>query len=317
MPDGDGMKVVITARNFVFDGCDAVALLERQGFETAVIGEGATASEAAYYEAIKDADAVINGFEPISGGLLEQCARLKLISVRGVGYDYIDAEVCRKRGITVARTVGTVGAAVSELAMAYLLHFAREVPRQNEAMQRGKWERIMTEGLCGKTLGILGFGEIGQALAKKAAAFGVQVLYHCRTPKAYSQHTFVPLTTLLAQSDYLVLALPLTAETQGIIDEAAFSKMKRNAVLVNVARAGLVDSKALRDAVTNGRIRGAAVDVYAAEPCTDSLLRGVENILLTPHTAPFTKANFAQMNRLAAENVIRFFDGSIEDKYLV
>ena len=314
---GDSMKVVISARNFIFDGCDAVALLERHGFETVDVSDKTMADEAAYFEAIKDADAVINAFEPMSKELLAKCKKLQLISVRGVGYDYIDAAACRELGIVVMRTVGTVGEAVSELAMGYLLHFAREIPRQNAAMQQGKWERVMTEGLHGKTLGVLGFGEIGQALAKKAAAFGMRVLYHCRTPKAFTAYTYVPLDTLLAQSDYLVLALPLNDETRGMIDAAALAEMKPDAVLVNVARAGIADADALRDAVTSGRLRGAAVDVYETEPCTDSPLRGVENILLTPHTAPFTKKNFIDMNFLSAENVVRFFDGTIDKKYLV
>lgn len=311
------MKVVISARNFVFDGCGAVEYLENNGFETVDITGRNLSDEAEYYEAIKDADAIINGFEAISPEMLSKCNKLRLISVRGVGYDYIDVETCRKNNIAIARAVGTVGEAVSELAMAYILHFAREVSRQNESMQSGKWERIMTEGLGKKTLGIIGFGEIGQALAKKADAFGMNVLYYCKTPKVHSKHTFTTLETLYRESDYIVLALPLCDETRNMINEAAFLKMKENAVLINVARAGIVDTFALCNAVKSKRIRGAAVDVYESEPCTNSPLAGIDNILLTPHTAPYTKKNFIDMNMLAAENVVRFFEGSIDEKYLV
>jgi D-3-phosphoglycerate dehydrogenase len=249
--------------------------------------------------------------------MLKECSNLKLISVRGVGYDYIDTAVCAEMGIAISRAVGTVGKAVSELAMAYMLHFARKVSCQNEAMQRGKWERIMTEGLGGKTLGIFGFGEIGQALAKKAEAFDMKVRYFCRTPKDNPDYLFSSPDEIYANSDYIVLAIPLCEETRKMIDENALSKMKKNAVLINIARAGIVDNNALCNAVKNEIIRGAAVDVYENEPCTDSTLKGVNGIILTPHTAPFTKQNFIDMNMLAAQNVIDYFNGSIDKKYLV
>ena len=311
------MKVVISARNFVFDGCGAVHLLQEHGFEVINVTDGNIQCEDDYLNAIRDADAVINAFEPMSRSLLAACPKLKLISVRGVGYDYIDAAACKEHGIAIARTVGTVGNAVSEQVMAYILSFARQIHAQNAAMQAGVWDRIMTEGADKMTLGILGFGEIGQSLAKKAEAFGMRILYHCKTPKQIPPYAYVPFETLLRESDYLVLALPLTEETKGMIDKNALQKMKRSAVLINVARAGIADNAALREAVDNNTIAGAAVDVFETEPCTDSVLKGTENILLTPHTAPFTKNNFIEMNLLAAQNVIDYFNGDIDKKYLV
>ena len=311
------MKVAISARNFVFEGCGAVELLESRGFETVNITDRVFNNENDYFEAIKDADALINAFEPMSANLISKCVKLKLISVRGVGYDYIDAEACRKNGIAISRAVGTVGGAVSELCISYMLHFARQVSRQSEAMHSGRWERLMTDGLDGKTLGIIGFGEIGQALAKKADVFGMRVIYNCLTAKNEPKYAFTDLNTLYEQSDYIVLALPLNEKTQGMINTDALSRMKRSAVLINVARSGIADNSALYDALKNGAIRAAAIDVYENEPCTDSVFRGLDNVLLTPHTAPFTQKNFTDMNMLAAQNVIRFFDGSIESRFLV
>lgn len=311
------MKVVISARNFFFDGCGAAELLRSNGFEVCDITDKPLADETAYYNEICDADAVINAFEPMSRALLEKCGNLKLISVRGVGYDYIDAAACRDCGIAIARTVGTVGDAVSEQAMAYILHFARQISALNADMQAGCWNRIMAEGANKMNLGIIGFGEIGQALAKRAAAFGMNIRYFCKTPKPEFEYEFTPLEELLAQSDYIVLALPLNDETRGMIDKNALAKMKRSAVLINVARSGIVDNAALKEAVENGIIGGAAVDVFEAEPCTDSILRGVKNIILTPHTAPFTRNNFIDMNNLAAQNIIDFFSGKIDKRFLV
>jgi len=311
------MKVVITARNFAFEGCTATALLQENGFAVYDFSDREARNGAAYLQALREADAVINGFEPMDAALLSQCERLRLISVRGVGYDYLDLSACAAQHIAIARTVGCVGDAVAEQAMAYILYFARQVHTLNAFMQQGEWNRIMTEGAAGKTLGIIGFGEIGRALAKRAAAFGMRVLYHCRTPKTELPYTFAPLDTVLAESDYVALALPLTDETRHLLDAAALAKMKPGAVLINVARAGIVDSEALREAVESGRLRGAAVDVFESEPCTDSVLKGVEGIILTPHTAPFTKSNFIRMNDRAARNVIDFFRGEIDKKYLV
>ena len=145
----------------------------------------------------------------------------------------------------------------------------------------------------------------------------MNIRYYCKTPKPEFDYAFAPLDELLAHSDYVVLALPLTEETRGMMDETALAKMKRSAVLINVARAGIADNAALKAAVENGVIKGAAVDVFETEPCTDSILRGVKNIILTPHTAPFTRNNFIEMNTLAAENIINFFNGTIDKKYLV
>ena len=311
------MKVVVSARNFFFDGCGAAELLSAAGFEVCDITDKPIADEAAYFDEIRDADAVINAFEPMSRSLLEKCENLKLISVRGVGYDYIDSAACRDCGIAIARTVGTVGDAVSEQAMAYILHFARQISALNADMQAGKWNRIMTEGANKMNLGIIGFGEIGQELAKRAAAFGMNIRYFCRTPKPEFDYAFTPLDELLSQSDYIVLALPLNDETRGMIDKNALSKMKHGAVLINVARSGIVDNAALKEAVESGIIGGAAVDVFETEPCTDSILRGVKNIILTPHTAPFTRNNFIEMNTLAAQNIIDFFSGKIDKRFLV
>lgn len=310
------MKVVISARNFFFDGCNAAELLRENGFEVYDITDKNILCEADYYNEIRDADAVINAFEPMSRRLLEKCERLKLVSVRGVGYDYIDFAACRDLNIALARTVGTVGNAVSEQVMAYILYFARQVHALNADMQQGRWNRVMTGGTDKKKLGIIGFGEIGQALAKKAEAFGMSIMYYCKTPKSGLSYTFTPLDELLTQSDYVALALPLTEETKGLIDENALKKMKSSAVLINVARSGIVDTNALKNAVESGIIKGAAVDVFEKEPCFDSVLRGVDNIILTPHTAPFTKNNFIEMNNLAARNVIDFFSGRIDKKYL-
>ena len=308
------MKVVISARNFSFDGCEAEEILKKNGFEVCNISETEFKSEDEYARALSDADVIINGFESISDSVIEKCERLKVISIRGVGYDYFNTEKCRKRGVSVLRTVGCVGEAVSEQVIAYIMHFSRKIDALNSFMQHSEWNRIMTEGAFGKTVGIIGFGEIGSSVAKKANALGMQVVYNCKTKKN-NAYEFKELNELLKISDYVVLALPLNAETEKLIDKKALALMKENAVLINVARANIVDNAALKKAVESGKIKGAAIDVFESEPCTNSVLKGVDNILLTPHTAPFTKSNFINMNNRASLNVIEFFNGTLDEKY--
>lgn len=298
------------------DGGKQLRRLQQHGFEVADFSEQVFTDEDAYFEALRGADAVINAIEPMGrAGILQ--SDLKLISVRGVGYDYIDAAACREKGVAISRTVGTVEGAVAEQAMAYLMHFARRIDLQSAVMHSGRWERYMAGGLSGMTLGIIGFGGIGQALAARALPFGMNICYYCRTPKKTDKAQYLPLDELLRVSDYVVLALPLTQETRRMIGDKELALMKSSAVLINVARAGIVDTEALRCAVSEGHIGGCAVDVYEKEPCTDSILIGLKNTVLTPHTAPFTKNNFIAMNRLATDNILHFFDGTIDRKYLV
>ena len=308
------MKVVISARNFCFDGCGADELLSQNGFEVINLSDMKISDEE-YEIILSEADIIINGFEKMSAPLIRKCKNLKLISIRGVGYDYIDIDECQKQKIALTRTVGCVGEAVSEQVIAYIMHFAREVQNLNANMQKGEWQRIMTDGAFGKTVGIIGFGEIGSSVARKAAALGMRVAYTCKSGEKQTPYEFKSLDELLRISDYVILALPLNSQTENMIDEKAFSLMKENAVLINVARSKIVDNQALKNAAKSGKIKGAAVDVFESEPCTNSILKGAQNIILTPHTAPFTKSNFINMNTRASLNVIEFFSGALEEKY--
>ena len=311
------MKVVITARNFNIEGCRAKEMLEDNGFEVVDYSAVIYNNEADYLEAVKDADAIINAVEPMSEATLKECRKLRLISERGIGIDHLDEAACKRHNIDISRTVGAVEAAVAEMAMAYILYFARRIDLQNDIMQSGKWERIMMSGARNMTLGIIGFGGIGRELAKRAEAFDMKVLYYCRTPKKDTSATFAELDELVKKSDYIVLCIPLTEETRGFFGKELISKMKSSAVLINVARGAVADNEAIREAIINRKIAGAAIDVFEFEPCTDSILKGFDNVVLTPHTSPYTKDNFITMNEFAAKNVIDYFSGSINPKNLV
>lgn len=316
------MKIVITARNFTVPDTDALELLRAQGFEViddSGVGLGTGAGEDAVADLIGDADAVLSALEPIGETVLRRCPNLKLVSRRGIGYDSVDLEACKRHGVAVARATGTVEAAVAEQVMAYILYFARRVDAQSAEMHAGKWQRQMLPGAKNRTLGLVGFGGIGKEIAKRAVPFRMNVLYYCRHPRPEWEGEYhvkyAPFDELLASCDYISANVPLTAQTRNLFGAAEFARMKPECVFINIARGGVADVQALRQALDSGHIRGACVDVYDHEPCTDSPLAGCPNAILTPHTSSFTSENFGVMNLCAANNIIHFFDGTLEEKY--
>lgn len=314
------MKIVITARNFSTSNKEALNMLLKNGFEVddhsaEDIGNGTDSQYIS--ELISSADAVICGPETISDSAIENAKSLRLISRRGVGYDSVNVELCRQKGIVIARAVGTVEGSVAESVMAYILYFSRRIDLQSAEMHSGNWHRIMTSGAKGKTLGLIGFGGIGKEIAKRAVPFGINVLYYCRHPHDEFGAHYAELDELLAKSDYVSVNVPLTAETENMIDSKNISKMKDGAILINTARSKIVNTNALANALKERKLFGAAVDVFDNEPCTNSPLIGIPNVVLTPHTAPFTEENFCEMNNRAAKSVIEFFNGTLDRRYLI
>ncbi len=316
------MKIVITARNFTNYDRAAVESLRACGHEIIDLTEQnftIATPESEMVAALSDAQAAICGLEPITDHVLAHCPKLELVSRRSIGYDSIDLDACRTHGVAVTRLTGMVEGAVAEHVMAYILYFAKRIDLQNASMQRGEWVRVMTPGAKGRTLGLVGFGGIGKEIAKRATAFGMRVIYTCRHPNpAWESEfgvTYRDMDSLLAESDYVSLNVPLTDQTRGMFSAPQFEQMKSTAVLINIARGGVVDVSALRRALEDGKIGGAAIDVYESEPCTDSPLVGCDKAVLTPHTAPFTSENFIAMNNRAAQNVLDFFAGTLDEKY--
>ena len=317
-------KIVITGRNFTEPNDKALQMLKNAGYEVVDLGKLGMAHGTAEKEvaaAVKDADAVIAGLEPYTEAVLAACPELKLISRRGIGYDSVDVGACYRHGVTLCRTAGVVEGSVAEQVMAYILYFARRIDLQNQSMHEGQWKRLMMPGVKTRTLGLVGFGGIGKEIARRAAAFDMEVLYYCRHPKKEWEETYhvryAELDELLAAGDYISVNVPLTESTRGLCGKEFFEKMKQGSVFINIARGEVADTEALKEALDSGHLSGAGVDVFATEPCTDSPLRTCENAVLTPHTAPYTVENFAMMNELAAQNVIDFFNGRLEEKMIV
>jgi glyoxylate reductase len=225
--------------------------------------------------------------------------QLRVVANFAVGFDNVDVPACTRRGVLVSNTPDVLTRATAELAIALMLALVRRVAEGDRLVRRREewiWapNMMLGHGLAGRTLGLVGFGRIGQAVARIAAAHGMEVIYT-------SASGGVPLDQLLAAADVVSLHLPLSAETHHVIDERALSLMKPSAVLVNTSRGPIVDEAALAEAVAQGRIAGAALDVFEREPEVTGALLGLENVVLTPHLGSATLETREAMGMLCVE----------------
>jgi D-3-phosphoglycerate dehydrogenase len=244
---------------------------------------------------LQSADAlIVRSAVQVDADLLEHARKLRVIGRAGVGVDNIDLDAATRKGIAVMNTPGANAIAVAEHALALMLAMARHISRANELMHAGKWEKKSLQGteLRGKTLGIVGLGRIGMEVARRARAFGMEIIAHdpfVSTAVAKEQSIrLAKLEEVYAAADYLTLHVGLTPQTAGMINADSVKRMKRGVRLVNCARGELVDEAALAQAVKQGIVAGAALDVFTDEPLKNSPLTAVENIILTPHIAGST-----------------------------
>jgi glyoxylate reductase len=254
----------------------------------------------------------------IDAGLLERCPRLRAVSSVSVGVDHVDLGAATARGIPVGHTPGVLTETTADLTWALLLAAARRVAEGDRFVRAGSWrpervwepDMLLGRDVHGATLGVVGLGAIGRAVARRAAGFGMRVLGWSRTRVDVAGVEWAPLETLLAASDFVSLHVALTAETRGLLDAAALARMRRGATLVNTARGGLVDETALAAALRDGRLSAAALDVFAREPLDPaSPLLALPNVVLTPHIGSASTATRARMAELAVRNLVAALAG--------
>lgn len=242
-------------------------------------------------------------------------SQVKVISSMSVGVDHVDLAEATKRGIPIGNTPGVLTDATADQAFALLLAAARRVAEAERYVRAGKWvtwspSLLLGADLAGATLGIVGFGRIGQAVAKRAQGFDLRVIYHDPTAEPAYNAKHVDLDTLLRESDFISIHVPLTKDTHHLVNADFLSKMKPNAVLVNTARGGALDQTALYDALKSNRIFAAALDVTDPEPLPmNSPLLELENCLIVPHLGSASKRTRDQMSLLAAQNLIAGLNG--------
>ena len=249
--------------------------------------------------AAPNADALlVRSSTTVDAEIMAAAPHLRAVARAGVGVDNVDLADATQRGIVVMNTPGGNTTATAEHTFALMLALARHIPAAHQSMLEGRWDRKLYKGLelAGKTLGIIGFGRVGQAVARRAIAFEMVVITHDpRDPERKAREAaeigakMVPLDDLLQQADIVTLHPALNAETRGMIDADVLAHMKKGALLINAARGALVDAAALADALASGQIAGAALDVYADEPpAPDMPLVGLPNVIHTPHLAAST-----------------------------
>lgn len=269
---------------------------------------------------IKDAEIVFLNKTPVDASVFEQCKKLRMIGVLATGYNIVDIAAAKAHGVTVCNVPGYSTGAVAQMTFALLLEMTQHVGEHSQAVHAGQWQSCpdfcfwnapLTE-LAGKTLGIVGYGAIGQAVGRIAQAFGMQLLVTARHEKPVPEGAaFVTLEELLTRADVVTLHCPQTAENLHMIDAAALAKLKEGALLLNTARGGLIDEQAVADALKSGKLAGYGADVVSKEPiAADNPLLTAPNCYLTPHIAWAPKETRLRLHHIAAENLRAFLNGT-------
>ncbi len=266
---------------------------------------------------IRDATAVL-GTDRWTADLMDKAPRLRLIALTAVGYDSVDVPAATERGIVVTNTAGSLTDTVADLALALMLAVARRVPEMERWLRAGNWKSVgvtpMGRDLHHATLGIVGMGRIGAAVADRARGFQMPVLYHDTVRREDLErrygYRFVALDTLLGESDFVSLHTALTPQTRGMIGASALATMKPTAFLINTSRGPVVDEAALIAALQAGRLAGAGLDVFEREPVDpENPLLHMENVVALPHVGSATEATRQAMVDLAADNLLAVLQG--------
>ncbi|MCM2332485.1 MAG: D-glycerate dehydrogenase [Anaeromyxobacteraceae bacterium] len=278
-------------------------------------GGAAPAPRARLLEEARDAEVLVTSYlDRIDAALLEGLPRLRHLASYGVGVNHLDLPACRRRGLLVTNTPGVVTEATAEHAMALLLAAARRVAEGDRAIRRGGWTELspsylLGAGLDGKRLGLVGFGRIGQAVARRAVAFGMSIDYASPREAPFPGARRLPLEALLAGADAVSLHCPLTADTTNLLSRERLALLKPGAIVVNTARGGVLDDAALAEALASGRVGAAGLDVFPDEPRVPAAYLGLENVVLTPHLGSGTRETRGAMAAMVADEVERVARG--------
>jgi D-3-phosphoglycerate dehydrogenase len=240
--------------------------------------------------------------------LIDNCPNLKVIVRGGVGLDTIDAEYARSKGVVVMNTPQASSISVAELTIGFMFALARSIYQTTASVKAEKWEKKRFEGeeITGKTLGLIGVGNVGREVAKRASALGMSIIAYDPYIKELEGISLVGFDELLAQSDYISLHLPMTRETQNMIGTEQFARMKDGARIVNCARGGIINEDALYQALTSGKLAGAALDVFAEEPPLNWQLLKLDNVIGSPHIGAATREAQGRVGAEVAKKLIEF-----------
>ncbi len=314
------MRILITDCASLTSGGDlSLEPLKKYG----EITEYGNISRAELLKEVADKDIVLCNKTVIDSEVINAAPNLKYIGVFATGYNNIDITLAKQSGIAVCNAGSYSTNAVAQQVIAYILLHYTNIPRYNEFVKEGGWKRspvfsplvFPTDEVAGKTLGIIGYGNIGKAVEKAAAGLNMNVLVCTRTVRENGVTRFTDFDTLLKNSDIITLHCPLNKQSENMMNEEAFSKCKRGAFFINTSRGGTVDETALLNALKSGRLSGAAIDVLKEEPMSeDCVLADAPNIIITPHTAWAPLSTRRRLLSITCENIDSFLNGKSKNR---
>ena len=309
-----GLVVASCAVTFGIFNKVPVERLEDAGCEVRLNPYGRPLTPAEIVEHAKDADVIILGNDRLDSATIGKLPNLQLVVRHGAGLDNIDFSELGKRDITVANTPGANKEETADLTFALILDLARMVTQSINQLKGGVWNKIPGRTLYGKTIGIIGVGAIGMAVASRAMGFGMDILGNDiiqRDEAARYGLLYTSLNELLSASDIVTIHVPLTSATKNLIGARELKRMKPGALLINTARAGVVREAALEKALMSGHLGGYAVDVYAKEPPNPTPYMSLPNVLTTPHIGSSTMEANLRMGDMAVDNILAFMNGAV------
>jgi D-3-phosphoglycerate dehydrogenase len=306
-------KILVASRSFGPNCPEAVERLVEAGAELIPNPWGRTPKEDELMAAMAGVDVLISGTEPVTARVLDAAPDLMLVAKHGVGFENIDLDAAKARGVPVVIAGGAIADSVADMAMALLLACARHVPQGDRAVREGKWPRMVGVELRGKTLSVIGLGQIGREVAKRAHAFGMNLIaYDVFKHEQFAQDygvRYLPLHQALAEGDFITLHAPVTDESRHMINAMTLMLMKPTAYLINTARGELIDEVALATALREKRLAGAACDVFEKEPPGDNPLLRLDNFIAAPHSAGQTGDGLRKLGEVTVDNIIRVMNG--------
>ncbi|AFK87506.1 MULTISPECIES: phosphoglycerate dehydrogenase [Thermoanaerobacterium] len=310
-------KVLITPRSLCHRKNDIVEML--RDYEVLINETGRPFDENELKELIQDVDGIIVGVDKITREILEKAKKLKVITKYGVGLDNIDIEYAKRLGIRVTYTPGANKESVADLVFTMILELSRQLFKMDKIVRDNRWDKVIGREVYGKVIGIIGTGNIGKSVAKRATGFDMKILgYDMQPDYDFARQIgmkYVDLQTLLKDSDYITLHIPFTKDMYHFIDREKLNMIKSTAFIVNTSRGELINEEALYEALKQKRLAGAALDVFEIEPPYNSKLIKLENVILSPHCGASTEDAIIKMNMMAVEGLKSVLEGK-EPKFV-
>ena len=304
-------KILITPRSFAQYSNEPYKKLADAGITVISNPVGGILNKDQMIEHTKDIDGIILGIDPMDADVLDTASQLKVISKYGVGTDNIDLEYCKKHGIEVTITQNANSEAVADYAFALMLAVARKVVEIDKGCRQGDWGKKVAVDVFGKKIGVIGLGAIGRGVVARAKGFSMEVYgYDVFKDEEYIKENkirFVNPPEIIKECDFISLHLPLTPETKHLINAESLKTAKKNLIIINTARGGIINEADLYEALKSGVILGAGVDVFESEPAKDSKLLELDNVVIGSHCGASTVGAVDTMSNMAVDNIIEIF----------